>query len=56
MLGANNSITLNESGIFIGFNFKTTDGNISGIGINITPTGINLYGALRMNGVRMNVP
>lgn len=56
MLGANNSITRNESGIFIGFNFKNTNGNISGIGINITPTGINLYGALRMNGVRMNIP
>ena len=56
MLGQNNSITLNESGIFIGFNFKSVNGNVSGIGINITPTGINLYGALRMNGVRMNVP
>jgi len=56
MLGANNSVILNESGIFIGFNFKDTNGSISGIGINITTTGINLYGALRMNGVRMNVP
>lgn len=56
VFGNNNNIINQVSGIFIGFNFKNTNGNMSGIGINITPNGINLYGALRMNGVNMNVP
>jgi len=54
--GFDNYISNITSGIFIGFNFTRQNGNISGIGISITPTGINLYGALTVNGVRMNVP
>lgn len=56
--GYNNRITGSRDSIFVGFNFisGTSSQGISGVGIKISPSGIDIYGTLRVNGVRMNVP
>lgn len=58
VFGYNNQITGSSDSIFVGFNFvsgKSTQG-ISGVGIKITPNGIDIYGRFRVNGTTMNVP
>jgi hypothetical protein len=56
--GYNNRITGSKDSIFVGFNFisgSSAEG-IKGVGIKITPNGIDIYGTLRVNGTTMNVP
>jgi len=58
VFGYNNQITGSSNAIFVGFNFvsgRSTQG-ISGVGIKITPNGVDIYGTLRVNGTTMNVP
>ena len=56
--GYNNRITGSRDSIFVGFNFisGTSSQGISGVGIKISPSGIDIYGTLRVNGVRLNIP
>ena len=58
ILGNSNQITGASNSIFLGFNFVsgTSDQGISGFGIKISPSGIDIYGKLRVNGVEMNIP
>jgi hypothetical protein len=58
ILGSSNQITGSTNSIFLGFNFAsgTPQQGISGFGIKISPSGIDVYGTLRVNGVQMNIP
>jgi hypothetical protein len=58
VFGYDNFITGSKDSIFVGFNFAsgTSTQGISGVGIKISPSGIDIYGTLRVNGVKMNVP
>jgi hypothetical protein len=56
VFGYNNSITGSRDSIFVGFNFSSGNGTISGVGIKITPSGLDIFGTLRVNGVKLNVP
>lgn len=56
IFGFNNSIKNNTTGVFVGFNFASGNGTISGVGIKITPNGIDIYGPLRVNGTQLNIP
>jgi hypothetical protein len=56
VFGYNNQITGSRDAIFVGFNFQSGNGTISGVGIKITPSGLDIYGSLRVNGVQLNIP
>jgi len=58
ILGNSNQITGSSNSIFLGFNFAsgTSEQGISGFGIKISPSGIDIYGTLRVNGAVMNIP
>jgi len=58
ILGNSNQITGSSNSIFLGFNFVsgTSAQGISGFGIKISPSGIDIYGTLRVNGAVMNIP
>ena len=56
--GYNNRITGSKDSIFVGFNFVSGSSveGIKGVGIKITPNGVDIYGTLKVNGTTMNVP
>jgi hypothetical protein len=58
VFGYNNQITGSSNAIFVGFNFisGTAGEGIKGVGIKITPNGVDIYGTLKVNGTTMNVP
>jgi hypothetical protein len=58
ILGNSNAITGSKDSIFLGFNFRSGahSQGISGFGIKISPSGIDIYGKLRVNGVAINIP
>jgi hypothetical protein len=58
ILGNSNQITGSSNSIFLGFNFVsgTSQQGISGFGIKISPSGIDIYGTLRVNGTVINIP
>jgi len=56
VFGYNNKITGSKDSIFVGFNFGSGNSTITGVGIKITPSGVDIYGNLRVNGTKLNVP
>lgn len=56
VFGYNNSITGSRDSIFVGFNFSSGNGTISGVGMKITPSGVDIFGNLTVNGIKINVP
>ena len=56
VFGYNNRITGSRDSIFVGFNFQSGNGTVSGLGIKISANEINLYGTVKVNGVTLNIP